>query len=43
MDEDFLKKISKVLALTSENTAQKKLLERWLLPLHEHMKKNLAA
>lgn len=42
MDEDFLKKISKVLALTSEKTAQKRLLERWLLSLHEHMKKNLA-
>lgn len=33
MDEDFLKKIGKCLGLTSLRTAQKRLLERWLMSI----------
>ena len=46
LDEDFLKKIGKVLGLTSQRTAQKRMLQRWLLSIPQHLnakrwKKNL--
>ena len=37
MDEDFLRKISKTLSLTSSRTAQRRVLERWLMSLPEHL------
>ena len=41
MDEDFLKKIGKTLGLTPYRTAQKRLLQRWLLAIPAHLNKNL--
>ena len=39
MDEDFLKKISKVVGLTSTKTAQKRVLQRWLLAMPGYLTK----
>ena len=41
MDEDFLRKISKTLSLTSSKTAQRRVLERWLMSLPEHLQKQV--
>lgn len=41
MDEDFLKKCGKTLGLTTNKTAQKRLLERWLLALPRNLVKTL--
>ena len=37
MDEDFLRKVSKTLELTSSRTAQRRVLEQWLLSLPQHL------
>ena len=37
MDEDFLKHISKTLKLVASTTAQKRILERWLLAMPQHL------
>lgn len=37
MDEDFLRKISRTLELTSSRTAHRRVLERWLMSLPEHL------
>ena len=39
MDEDFLKKMARVLVLTSAVTSQKRILQRWLLQLPECWRK----
>ena len=39
MDEDWLKKIAKVMQLTSVKTAQKRVLQRWLMAFKSHMEK----
>eukprot|EP00438_Fugacium_kawagutii_P016275 Skav201189 [mRNA] locus=scaffold633:23863:24636:+ [translate_table: standard] len=41
MDEDFLRHISKTLRLVNAVTAQKRILERWLLALPVHLQSNL--
>ena len=41
MDEDFLRRISKTLRLTSAVSAQKRTLQRWLLALPTHIRKSL--
>lgn len=41
MDEDYLKKIGKTLGLTQQKTAQQRLLQRWLLSIPNHLKRNL--
>ena len=41
MDEDFLKKIAKVLKLTSQKSAQHRCLQRWLLGMPEVLKRKL--
>ena len=40
MDEDFLKKAAKVLRLTNVKTAQKRILQRWLLATPANLLKN---
>ncbi len=42
MDEDFLKKIGKVLGLTSVRTAQKRILQRWCLSIPKNLEKSLS-
>lgn len=39
MDEDWLKKISKTMKLTSSKTAQHRVLERWILAIPFNLKK----
>ena len=39
MDEDWLRKISKPLQLTSAKTAQRRILERWMLAIPEQLRK----
>ena len=41
MDEDWLKKISKTMKLTNSKTAQKRVLERWLLAIPWNLKEVL--
>lgn len=41
MDEDFLKKCGKTLGLTTNKTAQQRLLQRWLLQLPPNLVKTL--
>lgn len=41
MDEDYLRKVSRTLALTAVKSAQHRLLQRWLLSLAVHFKSNL--
>ena len=43
MDEDFLKKCGKTLSLTSSRTAQKRLLQRWMLTLRRNLARTLDA
>ena len=42
-DEDFFKKCGKTLSLTSSRTAQKRLLERWMLQLRRNLARTLDA
>lgn len=39
MDEDFLKKIGKVLGLTAVQTAQRRILERWCLSIPKNLER----